>query len=105
MPAPDWSTLLLYTERVISMWRKLIHRQADSGIVILNGRRIPEAKLVYLEEVPNLVVLSLSDIAVTDAGLVHLQGLEDLRELYLTRTKISDAGLVHLEGLTRLEEL
>ena len=55
-----------------------------------------------LQEVPNLISLSLSNTQVSDAGLRHIAGLTNLKLLHLQNTQVSDAGLEHIEGLRNL---
>ena len=68
-------------------------------------RRIGDAGLAHLEQLPELEVLDLSRTRVTDAGLEQLEGLPKLKALLLAETRLSDAGLVHLTRLPGLEHL
>src|SRR5207302_173840 len=58
--------------------------------------------LAYLQKLPNLGRLDLSNTPTTDRGLAHLAGLTTLRELSLARTELTDGGAGHLKGLTQL---
>ena len=61
--------------------------------------------LEYVESVPQLQILDLTDSQVTDAGMEHVEKLVRLERLFLDGTRVSDAGLEHLKGLTELRIL
>ena len=61
-----------------------------------------DADLAWLDKLPQLKWLDLSDTQITDAGLIHLQGLSQLESLDLSDTQVTDAGLIHLQGLSQL---
>lgn len=73
--------------------------------VSLNGPRVNDAGLAYLEAFPRLRSLHLLDTKITDAGLQHLKGLNHLRFLHLDFNNVTDDGLLYLGGLTNLIEL
>lgn len=78
---------------------------ADGEVVDSGWRNFGDDEAAYLEELPNLKVLSLSNTRIGDAGLTHLKELTSIETLYLNNTKLSDAGLEHLNGLTGLKVL
>jgi hypothetical protein len=64
-----------------------------------------DAGLEYVESVPQLQILDLTDSRVTDAGMKHLKKLVHLERLFLDGTDVTDAGLEHLKGLAELRIL
>lgn len=70
-----------------------------------DGIHVTNTGLVYLQDLPGLVELSLRRTRITDAGLIHLEGLTGLEVLYLGETPLTDAGVVHLRRLARLRML
>jgi hypothetical protein len=73
--------------------------------VSLDGPKVTDAGLVYLEAFPRLRSLCLLDTKITDVGLKHLEGLNRLRFLRLSFNNVTDDGLLYLGGLTDLVEL
>ncbi len=71
--------------------------------LLMDGSKITDAGMKYLETMPNLENVSLS-AEITDAGLVHVKGLKNLKVINLS-DKITDAGLPHLVGLAELESV
>ena len=61
--------------------------------------------LAYIERLPNLILLDLSNAGITDEGIVHLQRLTNLQYLELAGTRITDSALSRLKGLPNLREL
>lgn len=64
-----------------------------------------DCQLGYLEVLPRLDSLNLSEFRVRDAELIHLEGLTALQSLDLSDTLVTNAGLKHLIGLTTLQSL
>ena len=88
-------------------------RRLGGGVYWDNGyatkvsfaRRTEDADLVYLDGLPRLKTVHLSNSRVTDAGLLHLAGHRDLESLDLGETAVTDRGLAHIAGLTQLRNL
>ncbi len=77
----------------------------DNGQVLsllLAGKQIADADLLYANSFPELKYISLSKTSIGDEGLQHLLRLGKLEKLYLRKTDISDAGLLHLQKLNQL---
>lgn len=73
--------------------------------VSLRKRRIQDADLAYLTDLPYLTFLDLSQTQIGDAGLMHLSRLSNLHSLTLTHTCVTDAGLVRIGALSCLEQM
>jgi eukaryotic-like serine/threonine-protein kinase len=70
-------------------------------------RRITDAAVVCLKDLPALKVLELSAVPVTDAGLAQLAQVTTLERLKLQgpHQNLTGAGLVHLQKLPKLNLL
>ena len=60
-------------------------------------RRITDAGLESLAELPALQTLDLTSTPITDAGLKHLHRVPTLKSLNLTDCKLSDAAIDDLQ--------
>ncbi len=78
-----------------------------TSISLSNCKKITDAGLAHLAELPSLYSLNLSMCDnITDAGLAHLAKLTLLSSLDLRRcTNITDAGIAHLSKLALLSSL
>ena len=79
-------------------------KSADKPVVLvgLTNTAVTDAGLVNLKGLTHLQMLALGNTQVTDAGLEHLEGLTTLTILKLWGTSVTDAGLLHLRSLTQL---
>lgn len=77
----------------------------EAFAVELQGIKVAESDLIWLNRLRGLQRLDLWASGVSDAGMVHLSRLTSLRWLDLDDTKISDAGLKHVQRLSNLEHL
>jgi internalin A len=74
--------------------------------VFLPGKKVMDADLKQLANLPKLELLHLSGASkITDEGVKHLAGLKQLTNLSLASTQLTDAGLKQLTGLTELKKL
>jgi hypothetical protein len=64
--------------------------------VHLSDRRIDDAVLAHVAELPYVEVLSVKSPLVSDAGLAHLESLHKLRDLNLVDTQVTDEGIARL---------
>ncbi len=71
--------------------------------VMEQGRKVTDADLVHLAELPTTKVLYLTNTQITNQGLAALKPLTSLEKLNLDGTQVSDDGLQHLHGLTSLK--
>ncbi len=74
-------------------------------IVVLDGPKITDREMQYLDDVSGIQWLHLIGSNITDAGLAHVKHLKQLEILDLTYTHITDAGLVHVKDLPQLQQL
>ena len=71
----------------------------------INGHKVNDGSLVYLESLADLEFVDLSGaMQITDNGLAHLKALSRLRVLVLG-AGVTDKGVGHLKELTKLREL
>ena len=73
--------------------------------VSLRDTQVGDSELEFVEQLPMLESLDLSNTPVTSRGLVHIEKLRNLQGLYLINTDVDDLGLKHLARLTSLERL
>jgi Leucine-rich repeat (LRR) protein len=66
---------------------------------------VADARLDFLDELPQIESLTLEGAPVTDAEMVHLKNLPELKSLFIDDTSVTDAGLASLRGLTKLRSL
>ena len=66
---------------------------------------VGDAGLAYLEAIPNLETLTLSETRITDEGLESIGNLDSLKSLNLSSTAVGDDGLAHLRSLRNLQDL
>jgi hypothetical protein len=78
---------------------------ANVVLVDLRKTHATDVDIAFLDDLPKLCFLGLSDTMVTDSGMKHLQGLSGLGFLLLGNTQITDVGLCHIADLQRLDEL
>jgi hypothetical protein len=97
----DWEK-----EQVATAWVRQVGGQVQTYCdVSLRKRRIQDADLAYLTDLPYLTFLDLSQTQIGDAGLMHLSRLSNLHSLTLTHTCVTDAGLVRIGALSCLEQM
>jgi len=83
-------------------------KQPGKPVVAVNladCRKVTDADLKGLKDLPDLRELNLGGTPVTDAGMKELKDLKNLRTLGLVATKATEAGLKELKGLTGLQTL
>ncbi len=78
--------------------------ELELGTLGAGSRRITDAGLVHLANLPSLRYLMLWG-NFTDAGLIHLEKVSSLRILNLSGLPITNVGMIHLSKLTWLENL
>lgn len=71
----------------------------------LGGKRISDAGLICLADLPALRYLCLRYGNFTDAGMTHVKKCTSLKILDLINLPITDTGVHRLSGLTKLENL
>ena len=81
--------------------------QTDQGSRVTLGRsyRGGATGMALLENMPDLVSLTLQQTAIADAAFLHLRNSRSLENLSLMETDVGDAGLKHLSGLANLKTL
>jgi hypothetical protein len=77
----------------------------DLLFLTLDSTDISDVGLMHMASLKNLNSLSLMKTRITDAGVAHIAGLRNLRTLMLNGTDITDSGLEHLTELTELRYL
>lgn len=77
----------------------------NRSIDISANRKITDKDLRYLEEIPGIENLSLSNTNITDEGLKSVKILKNLVSLHIGQTKITDEGLKSINDLTNLKIL
>jgi hypothetical protein len=88
-PAPKWIRNIIGDEYFVEI-----------ANVVLTGKT---GGLEVLDDLPNLMALSLERSDVTDKELVKVKSLSKLTAIWLDDTSISDEGLKNLEGLKHLK--
>lgn len=83
----------------------LLRLPALKELIVTNDPILTGPGLAYLQDVPSLRRLTLSETGVNDAGLEHLAGVTQLEYLRLTGGKFTGRGFAHLAGLSRLKRL
>lgn len=68
----------------------------------LRGRKLTDAGLAHVANLPNVVSLNLRNTQITDKGLAHVRELKSLRHLHLEKTKVGDKGVAQLKSLENL---
>ncbi len=100
---------LSYDIAVIPRWAGELLGENDVPrpvtVLIGSGRKITDAHLALIAEMPNLRSLECGETAITDAGLIHLQRLPKLVQVELMDNGLSDAALRNLAGCVHLESL
>jgi len=69
------------------------------------AKKLTDADLAKVRDLPNLQYLNLSNLPIGDAGIQNLAQLPRLREIYLDRTKIGDESCKHLARFSTLVEI
>ena len=74
-------------------------------MVNLSESGVADQQLKPLAQAESLSLLYLNETEVGDAGLAHLEGLKNLKVIELDNTRVTDRGLVTLAGLSELRRL
>jgi hypothetical protein len=86
--------------------RELTGFPALTTLSLSENRKITDAGLEYLHELPQLRALNLSSCSLTDAGLTHLASMPVLETIDLSYcNRLTDAGLKALRRLPHLNTL
>jgi hypothetical protein len=73
--------------------------------VILSGRRVNDASMEMVAELPELGKLELRDVRVTDRGIKRISNLTRLTRLVLDGAQLTDDGLSSITNMKSLESL
>ena len=75
------------------------------GIEMFDCKTVIDKDLARIEDLANLIELSIRQAPIGYEGLAHVARQPNLTVLYLRDTKVNDAALAAIEGLTRLQTL
>ena len=77
----------------------------DLRLLYLSGKRITDADMKHVAQVPNLESLVMIRTALTDNGIAHLTEMPNLRSIDILYSSISDEAVKHLAKLGQLRHL
>ncbi len=78
---------------------------APPWMIVLEGSKITDAFLDYIQPLENVAVVKIRSAPVTNEGVAKLVGLRDLQILELLYTPLSDPIIDHLQAMPKLERI
>ena len=91
-------TLTIYSSKITDS--SLVHLEQLTSLQVLDlsrNKKITDAGVALLSELPNLTELRIDGSQITDAAIADLKKLTKLRSLSISNTKISSDGVAQLE--------
>jgi hypothetical protein len=98
-------TLHLEGEGITPAGLRSVENMTQLMRLSIRDARLNDEALAHLRPCRNLLALTLDGCGIGDAGLKHLGGFTRLNELWLENSPIADAGLAELRNLQSLESL
>lgn len=85
--------------------KNLIGLESLKRFTLFDNRRVTDAGIAHLKQLPNLEYLDLRNTRMTDGGLKHFAAMNRLETLVLEGSQFTDNGVEHLDGCQHLRAL